>query len=302
MKKTRIVLSRAGASSAIMLGKFLRAEKEDKGNKVVEFSETPDDEHYPSEKLIYDSLSKINSVLDNKQSIKTVEWGSSSNLNTILDEGVYFIYGERLNANDNMPIANSNPGHTIAARLTVLDSSINAQERCKTQILELSNRLGGDGNIYTRTATSDALGSLQWRPWQRMQGIVDAGVTTSLDTYIDNGMYSGVLLPSYELFLVVAMNNYSVAGALGCERSVTQLKLSLGTDSAAEFKFRVGRGGNDVVWGDWLPMSYNGSFATDIQKNKEDISNEMLRATERENLILEQLGRLAAHIGMNLNI
>ena len=288
MKKTRIVLSRAGASSAIMLGKFLRAEKEDKGNKVVEFSETPDDEHYPSEKLIYDSLSKINSVLDNKQSIKTVEWGSSSNLNTILDEGVYFIYGERLNANDNM--------------LTVLDSSINAQERCKTQILELSNRLGGDGNIYTRTATSDALGSLQWRPWQRMQGIVDAGVTTSLDTYIDNGMYSGVLLPSYELFLVVAMNNYSVAGALGCERSVTQLKLSLGTDSAAEFKFRVGRGGNDVVWGDWLPMNYNSSFATDIQKNKEDISNEMLRATERENLILEQLGRLAAHIGMNLNI
>ena len=60
MKKTRIVLSRAGASSAMILANILRAEKEDRSNKVVELRETPDDEHYPSEKLLFDSLSKIN--------------------------------------------------------------------------------------------------------------------------------------------------------------------------------------------------------------------------------------------------
>lgn len=299
MKKTRIVLSRAGASSAMMLANILRAEKEDRSNKVVEQRETPDDEHYPSEKLLFDSLSKIN---DNKQSIKRLEWGSNNNLNNILDEGVYLISGERLNVNDNMPIANSNPGHTIAARLTLLDSTINPQEQCKTQILELSNRLGGDGNIYIRTAISDALGSLQWKPWQRMQGIVDVGVTASIDAYIDNGMYSGVLLPNYEMFIVVVLNNYSVAGALGCERSVMQLKLSLGVDSVAEFKFRVGRGGNEIVWGDWFPMNYNSSFATDIQNNKKSISNEVLRAISRENAIVEQLNKIAAHIGMNIDI
>ena len=55
---------------------------------------------------------------------KSVVWNSSSNINDYVVAGVYNITGERLNADDGLPIANSNPGHTISARLVVLDSSI----------------------------------------------------------------------------------------------------------------------------------------------------------------------------------
>ena len=70
---------------------------------------------------------------------KSIAWGASSNMNSFTTAGVYNIKGERTNANDNLPISNSNPGHTVSGRLIVLDSSIDgtgdSQDKCITQLL-----------------------------------------------------------------------------------------------------------------------------------------------------------------------
>lgn len=84
-----------------------------------------------------------------------VVWGAGSSMNNHVTGGTYNITGQRLNAADGLPIANSNPGHTIHARLLVLDSSIpgtgDNDDKCVTQILTLSNRTGSDGDVYVRT-------------------------------------------------------------------------------------------------------------------------------------------------------
>ncbi len=291
MKKTRIVLSRSAATPSLVQTRSLRIEKEDKRNKVAEFCEAPNDDNYPTEKLLFNIFTRLSNSMNEKQSVQPVEWGSCSNLNDYIVAGIYNIQGTRLSSNDNMPIVNSNPGHTIAARLLVLDSSINSAERCVTQLLVLSNRVGGDGNIYVRSAVSDADGNMQWKSWQKQQGITDVGSTDSLNGYIDNGIYSGVFLPNYSIFLLVVLNNYYVAGVLsGQVRSILQFRISLGIDASPEFQYRIGRGNSDIQWSDWLCLSYN------------DVNNERTRATAREDAIVAELRKLADRVGVSVDI
>ena len=145
-----------------------------------------------------------------------IAWDGNSDMNNLKTAGVYDIYGQRLSLNDNMPITNSNPGHSISAKLFVIDSSLKPDdgsvptEICVTQFLQLSNRLGGDGASYTRTY-NEYNGNGKWSPWQKQQGIVETllntdGVTVSqkifsglaesigggLNSMIDNGIYSGM--------------------------------------------------------------------------------------------------------------
>lgn len=153
-----------------------------------------------------------------------VEWTNDatvSNMNNFKTPGIYEIYGERTKHDDNLPInnvggasASGNGGHSFYARLTVLASSLKPTdgstptEICVTQFLMLSNRKGGDGNMYYRTYNQNNSFEDGWSVWQKMTGCQEGYVFTNtkklnqdngiqtvnvgLNYMVDNGTYSGV--------------------------------------------------------------------------------------------------------------
>lgn len=203
-----------------------------------------------------------------------VEWNAHSSIDSFVEAGTYIINGERLSTADGLPIANSSPGHTIAARLLVLNSSISgtgdSQDKCVTQILTLSNRTGGDGDVYIRTGSSSSInrlvGGSGWEQWGKLQQNIEVGQVSSLDSYILNGMYSGVYTNGstfFETFVMVVINNYAVAGETGKVRSVSQFKYALNVDGTFSYKTRTGQGNSGIAWGNWVDL---GAAATaDIQ-------------------------------------
>lgn len=156
--------------------------------------------------------------LTNTSSTTKITWNSSSNMNDFKTPGVYEIYGERTVKTDNLPIANDGSGHSISARLTVVASTLQPanNEICITQFLMLSNRLGGDGNMYVRTYNQNNGGVTDgvWSPWQKQMGLVETLINSDyatvgqeifsagsaqkigdgLNGMIDNGMYSGIYI------------------------------------------------------------------------------------------------------------
>lgn len=205
-----------------------------------------------------------------------VDWDASSCVDTFITAGIYNISGERLNVKDGLPIANSNPGHTIKARLVVLDSSISGtgdtDDKCITQILTLSNRTGGDGDVYIRTGRASIKNQLAggsgWEPWGKLQQNIEVGQVASLDTFTGNGIYSGVYTNGssfFETFVMVVINNYAVAGATGQVRSVSQFKYALNVDSTFSHKTRTGHGSTGISWGEWVDLG--AATTTDIQDN-----------------------------------
>lgn len=197
-------------------------------------------------------------IEDLKARAKELIWNADSNMNHITNGGVYNISGERLNKNDNLPIENSNPGHTISARLIVLDSSISgngdSQDKCVTQVLMLSNRTGEDGNAYVRTGSGASLSSLTWSKWGKLQTNIEVGQVTSLDGFIDNGMYSGVFtngVSVFDTFVLIVINNYAVAAATGQSRSISQFKYSLNVGGYNQFQHRTGNGEEFIEWSEW---------------------------------------------------
>lgn len=205
---------------------------------------------------------------------KDVVWGASSCVDTFVTAGVYNINGQRLNVNDALPIANSNPGHTISARLVVLDSSIagtgDEQDKCITQMLTLSNRTGGDGDVYIRTGRAHSIkmlaGGSGWEPWGKLQQNIEVGQVASLDTLTGNGIYSGVYTNGssfFETFVMVVINNYAVAGATGNIRCISQFKYALNVDGTFSYKTRTGQGNTGISWGNWVDLG--AADTTDIQ-------------------------------------
>ena len=205
---------------------------------------------------------------DNKEENK-IQWTSSSYLDTYTTAGIYDITGERTNDADGLPLANAAPGHTFHARLLVLDSSIAGSgkdtDKCITQILSLSNRTGGDGNVYTRTgraASKNLLaGGSGWGPWGKMQQNVEVGQVTSLDSFTDNGIYSGVYTGgdnNAETFVMVVINNYAVAAETGNIRSISQYKHALNIDGTFSQMVRTGQGNTGISWGAWTDFSAAG--------------------------------------------
>lgn len=199
-----------------------------------------------------------------------ITWNQESHIDMFTTAGIYNIIGERTNAGDGLPFANSNPGHTFHARLVVLDSSINGTEVCITQILMLSNRVGGDGNVYLRTGNAASKEELQsgnsWDLWGTLQQNIEVGQTTSLDDYIDNGVYSGVYMVSptqLETFVLVVINNYAVAASIGEERNISQFKYALNINGNFSYKTRTGRGEDEMDWGSWVDLG--AASTTDIQ-------------------------------------
>lgn len=181
-------------------------------------------------------------------------------MNMFTETGEYHIHGERTDANDGLPILNAASGHTIDARLTVLDSSLTGGTGAKTdivvtQILRLSNRTGGDGHVYVRTAQAatkaelTATDSTKWGTWEKLMGIFEKNVVanaTDLDTYTTNGMYSGLfnfsgpykqhyglVIPAGSTFLMVTINGYAVA-AYGAVPQLTQMLYLLPAKTGSE--------------------------------------------------------------------
>ncbi len=218
-----------------------------------------------------------------------VEWSSASHINHYVTQGIYNITGERLNAADGLPIANSNPGHTIHARLLVLNSSIagtgDVQDKCITQVLTLSNRTGGDGDVYIRTgraqSTNMLAGGIGWEQWGKLQQNVEVGQVTSLNSYINNGIYSGVYTDGssfFETFVMVVINNYAIAGATGTIRRISQFKYALGIDGTFSYKTRSGYGNTGINWNDWVDL--NG--ATTVMLQDGAVTAQKLSADVRE--------------------
>ena len=196
---------------------------------------------------------------------RPIVWSSTHHINHFVAAGVYNIVGERTNSADGLPIANAASGHSINARLVVLDSSIPASskesDKCITQILALSNRVGGDGDIYVRTGraaeTAHLIAGNGWGAWGKLQQNIEVGQTASLDEYIDNGIYSGVYTNGstfFETFVMVVINNYAVAAATGTVRSITQLKYAVDTNGVFCYHVRTGQGNDVIEWGEWRDL------------------------------------------------
>lgn len=203
-------------------------------------------------------------------------WNINSHIDTYTTAGVYSITGERTNTADGLPIDNAAPGHTFHARLVVLDSSIpstgQSDDKCITQMLMLSNRTGGDGDVYVRTGHASnknlLAGGNGWEPWGKLQQNIEVGQVTSLNGLTGNGVYSGVYTNGttlFETFVMVVINNYAVAGATGNVRSISQFKYALGTDGTFSYKTRTGQGNTGIAWGDWVDLG--AATTADIQDN-----------------------------------
>ena len=219
----------------------------------------------------------------------SVRWNSMSHIDTFTTAGTYHITGERINDSDGLPIDNAAPGHTFHARLQVLDSSISgtgeSDDKCVTQVLTLSNRTGGDGDVYVRTgraATKEQLAAGNgWEMWGKMQQNVQVGVVPSLDNFTDNGIYSGIYTNGgthYETFVMVVINNYVAATATGKTRCISQFKYALNTDSNFGYKTRTGRGSTSIEWGSWVDLG--AAKTSDIQDGA--ITAQKLAADVRE--------------------
>jgi hypothetical protein len=219
-----------------------------------------------------------------------------SNMNDFTTAGVYELSGEHTRNNDNLPIANIGSGHTFNARLTVLDSSIddttNSDDKCITQILSMSNRVGGDGKICIRTAHGRTKDELTWDAWAELQTNVNVGQVGSLDTLIDNGIYSGVWTNgsygSYPLtFVCVVINDYFIGTS---PRRVSQFLYGLSKfDGSVLFKTRVGVGDTTIEWSDWKDINEDNI--------KSIINDEAQRAKKIEERISSSLSIQTVRIG-----
>lgn len=175
--------------------------------------------------------------------LQEIPW-EGYHMNAFTDTGEYHIHGESTDANDGLPILNSG---TIDARLTVLDSSLTRGTGAKTdtvvtQILRLSNRMGGDGHVYVRTAQAANKSQLAtpsstaWGTWEKLMGIFEKNAVKNiadLDTYTTNGMYSGLFADTTlqtlgglqftpgDTFLLITVNGYA-ASAFGAPQ-LTQM-------------------------------------------------------------------------------
>jgi acetyltransferase-like isoleucine patch superfamily enzyme len=186
-----------------------------------------------------------------------IKWNAELNLDTFTRAGIYRIKGERLSNTDNIPINNSANGHTIDASLQVLNSSLTNgsgenTDICVTQILTLSNRVGGDGDIYIRTGRGINEYSISWEQWGKLQTNIEVGIIDEygLNNYIDNGIYSGAT-NNGDTFVMIVINNYALAGLTGYTRHISQLMYSVYLDGIVRFMYRTGEGNEKISWNEW---------------------------------------------------
>ena len=222
-------------------GNFFEAPGTKYLSKIIEKQGGKIDENTQKVEELQEQVSSIEKVQD-------TPW-AGYHMNAFTETGEYHIHGERTDANDGLPILNAGSGHTIDARLTVLDSSLTRgtgekTDTVVTQILRLSNRTGGDGHVYVRTAQAANKSQLAtpsstaWGTWEKLMGVFEKNAVKNiadLDTYTTNGMYSGIFMlsasyqqhygldiPLGSTFLIVTVNGYAVSSA-GLTPQLTQM-------------------------------------------------------------------------------
>lgn len=232
--------------------------------------------------------------------------------------GTYRIYGQRKNANDGLPILNSNPGHTVEGILKVLNSSISGSgqdtDKVVTQVLTMSNRTGADGHTWIRTGQGDSEANLTWSTWEKMQGIFEKNNVTTLkdlDGYTTNGMYSGIyagtepknfytvqFLP-LDTFLMITINGYAVSKL--AVPQITQLlyKLPAKTSTSkqnAEIYLRTGsynKTDKVWVWDTFTKMVTNADLSAQVKTLTDNINQKQdaltLTVKDNGNIVLANI-------------
>lgn len=185
--------------------------------------------------------------------IKGDKVGATGDMNTYTEGGVYSI---NATGGDNLPIDNQG---IISARLIVLVTE-NGGNKVITQVLNLNNNEGGEGNIYIRAWQNG-----EWKAWGKLQTNIEVGQVNTLDHFTDNGMYSGVLTNGtptsvgtfYDTFLLIVINNYAVSIPTGNPQSISQLKYSLGLDGSISVATR--KRDQYGYWTEWESIEGGGS-------------------------------------------
>ena len=281
--------------NSIPTGEYINAELtvlnssiNSKNVKITQYIKTSDDNFgiYKRqgkgtlENILYSNWEQVSSG-EGGNSELFILWDENNNLNDILNEGLYFIKGYKHNG-DNIPILNDGP---IAAKLTVISTDDNGGNKVVTQVLTLNNNAGGEGNVYVRSSQEG-----HWKPWGKLQTNIEVGQVTTLDNLVDNGIYSGVLTDGsptavgsfYDTFVLIVLNNYSVAGPLGTAQSISQLKYSLKLDATIDVVKRC----RDEYgfWTEWESVG-GGSAAIEVQAP-----------------LLQEDGKLSLNIGDGLKV
>lgn len=189
----------------------------------------------------------------------------NNGINDYVTTGTYRIYGERINAQDGLPIINAGNGHTVEGILKVYDSSIPSSvektDKVVTQILSMSNRVGDDGHIWIRTGQGSDKENLTWSTWEKLQGIFEKNTIddiSKIDTFTTNGIYScmyvgehttleGAEVYTGSTLLIIAINGY-MASKLGKKPHLTQSIILNSVDGNKNYHITRSAIYDDNVW------------------------------------------------------
>ena len=180
--------------------------------------------------------------------ISSEKHGAHAYMNAYTEAGVYTI---NTIGGEDLPIGNQG---AISARLTVLVTESDGNNVI-TQILNLNNNEGGEGNVYIRSCQNG-----EWKPWAKLQTNIEVGQVNTIDHFIDNGIYSGVLTDGtptsvgtfYDTFVLIVINNYAVSIPTGNPQSISQLKYSLGLDGSISISTR--KRDQYGYWNNWASL------------------------------------------------
>lgn len=191
------------------------------------------------------SCSGLMSPLDKKKLDKLNAEGSSYDLNTYINEGVYII--ETMN-NEALNYPIQTPQYSTL-RLSVLQS-YDGSESVIVQVLNINNNAGGEGGIYIRSCQDDI-----WKPWSKLQTNMEVGLINQqqMDSLIDNGIYSGILQSTGETFVIICINNYAIAQQVGIQH-ISQLKYSL-VVGTGEVKIEKRTRDAYGFWTEWVNLN-----------------------------------------------
>lgn len=144
----------------------------------------------------------FNKMLIKNQVYQTI-WHETSNMNNITDSGIHICSnGMRYSSGDNLPITEITQGATKANFSFILNvsNSIYTNEEGVSytiigQTLQLSNRIGGETKVFTRSYNSKSDENSSWTNWKELKGtsILNEISDSDLKNIEDNGTYEGVI-------------------------------------------------------------------------------------------------------------
>ena len=204
---------------------------------------------------------------------KLHEGAAAFNLQAYLKEGIYYLDGYRSVPNDDLPLLNAGQWHNVSMILIVTPTPVadtTEENFACGQTLILTNRVGGETKIYTRTGLKVKTNPQpQWTAWQSLQGLSELGQIADgvEDKMIDNGLSSYTPGDTGESIVMLTVNNYAVASMAGVPKSVFQL--ALGVDIAGKPIMRYRCKALDASWSDWTDFTQPSESGPSIPENAE---------------------------------